>query len=330
MDEETLERYRQYLRGKYRKKRTAKNYLFYTEQGLEWIDKPVDDIGKSDLVEWREYLINTYMPNGNARRVSSMNHFLKWYGKEDLKIPVPKQEMSNKVILNDKELDDYLKASEEDPLWHMVALLQTDGLLRPGEFRNLKLQNIDFTDLKLYLDDTKTGNNYIIMSPRLADAIEGYLPHRNPTKDYKDYLITVPKGRYKGQRLGEQVQMITNITRSISAKAGIKKRVSPYIIKPSAITSDFNKQINPRIIQRKARHKNIETTLRYDHTDDKMVREHFERQAFGIDTGMLSDKEKTKLMLDRFLKGEIDIETYKRSLDLLHNKHQEFDDKAYM
>jgi hypothetical protein len=34
-------------------------------------------------------------------------------------------------------------------------------------------------------------------------------------------------------------------------------------------------------------------------------------------------------MLDRYLKGEIDIETYKRSLDLLHGKHREFDDKAY-
>lgn len=330
MNEKILEEYQRHLRGKYRKKRTAINYQFYVEQGLGWIGKPVEDVEKDDLIGWREYLINTYMPNGNARRVSSMNHFLKWYGREDLKIPVPRQEMSNKVILSDRELDDYLKASEEDPLWHMVALLQMDGLLRPGEFRNLKLQNVDFTDLKLYLDDTKTGNNYIIMSPRLAEAIEDYLPYRKPSKEFKDYLITVPEGRYKGQRLGEQVRFISKITKSITAKAGIKKRVSPYIIKPSAITSDFNKQINPRIIQRKARHKNVETTLRYDHTDDTMVREHFKRQAFSIDTNSLSDKEKTKLMLDRFLSGEIDIETYKRSLDLLHKKHQEFDDKAYI
>ena len=34
-------------------------------------------------------------------------------------------------------------------------------------------------------------------------------------------------------------------------------------------------------------------------------------------------------MFDRYLKGEIDIETYKRSLDLLHGKHREADDKAY-
>lgn len=43
--------------------------------------------------------------------------------------------------------------------------------------------------------------------------------------------------------------------------AGITKYVAPYIIKPSSITCDFNKHINPKIIQRKARHSKIETTL---------------------------------------------------------------------
>lgn len=41
---------------------------------------------------------------------------------------------------------------------------------------------------------------------------------------------------------------------------------------------DFNKQVNPKIIQRKARHRKIETTLRYDHVSDDMVRKYFEKQ----------------------------------------------------
>jgi hypothetical protein len=61
-----------------------------------------------------------------------------------------------------------------------------------------------------------------------------------------------------------------------------------------------------------------------------LVREHFKRQAFSINVSALSDTEKTKLMCDWFLKGENDIETYKRSLDLLHGKHHDFDDKAYI
>ena len=97
--------------------------------------------------------------------------------------------------------------------------------------------------------------------------------------------------------------------------------MTPYVIKPSVITNDFNKNINPRIIQRKARHKNIETTLQYDHTDDEMVKRHFTQQTTPF--GSLNDEDKTRVMLDRFLKGEIDLETYKQSMDLLHRKDKD-------
>ena len=45
--------------------------------------------------------------------------------------------------------------------------------------------------------------------------------------------------------------------------------------KESSITCDFNKQVNPKIIQRKARHSKIEATLQYDHVSDEIVREYF-------------------------------------------------------
>ena len=73
------------------------------------------------------------------------------------------------------------------------------------------------------------------------------------------------------------VSLIFVLVVKLAQKAGITKYVAPYIIKPSSITLDFNKQVNPKIIQRKARHRKIETTLRYDHVSDDMVREHFEK-----------------------------------------------------
>jgi hypothetical protein len=124
------------------------------------------------------------------------------------------------------------------------------------------------------------------------------------------------------------VSYVKTLTRKIAVEAQITKRVTPYIIKPSAITNDFNKNINPRIIQRKARHKNIETTLRYDHTDDEMVKKHFDQQKPTF--GSLNDEEKTRVMLDRFLKGEIDLETYKQSMDLLHKKEKDLHVVGYV
>lgn len=285
LDKETgdfLIKYRQYLDLNYRKKTTILNYYYYVRLFLKWLNKPLKDITKEDMLNWKGYLIHTFMKNGNARRVMSVNHFTKWLERSDLKIPVPGQEHSNKIVLSEQELNEYIEASKENPLWHIIALFQIDGLLRPSEFSILKISNMDLDNQTFYLDDTKTGNNYIILSPRLVEAIKNYLPCREPLPEYEDYLVILPDGTYKGKAPQPFGGFIKKQTKLIAQKAGITKYVAPYIIKPSSITCDFNKHINPKIIQRKARHSKIETTLQYDHVSDEMVREYFTNFANNL------------------------------------------------
>jgi len=278
LDKETtdiLKKYRQHLDLNYRKKTTILNYYYYVRLFLRWIDKPLKDIIKDDMLNWKGYLIHTFKKNGNARRVMSVNHFTKWIERTDLKLAVPGQEHSNKIVLSEQELNQYIEVSKTNPLWHMLALFQIDGLLRPSEFSILKISNMDLDNQTFYLDDTKTGNNYIILSPRLVEAIENYLPCREPLPEYEDHLVILPDGTYKGKTPQPFGGFIKKQTKLIAQKAGITKYVAPYIIKPSSITCDFNKHVNPKIIQRKARHRKIETTLQYDHVSDELVREYF-------------------------------------------------------
>jgi len=292
---EILEKYQQHLNLNYRKRTTIQNYYYHVRKFLQWINKPLNEVTKDDMLKWKGYLLHTYMKNGNARRVASANHFTKWLEREDLKIPVPAQEHSNKIVLSEQELNDYLEASKEEPFWHVIALFQTDGLLRPSEFSYIKISNLDLDNQTLYLDDTKTGNNYIILSPRLIQAINDYLPFRRPKLEFEDYLIIIPDGTYKGKAPKPFGGFINRTTKQIAQKAGITKYVAPYIIKPSSITLDFNKQVNPKIIQRKARHKKIETTLRYDHVSDDMVREYFAQILHSENNIEKLEKQGTKL-----------------------------------
>jgi site-specific recombinase XerD len=278
LDKETkdfLEKYRLYLDLNYRKKTTILNYYYYVRLFLKWINKPLKDVTHEDMLNWKGYLIHTFKKNGNARRVMSVNHFTKWLQRTDLKLAVPGQEHSNKIVLSEQELNQYIEVSKENPLWHMIALFQIDGLLRPSEFSILKISNMDLDNQTFCLNDTKTGNNYIILSPRLVEAIKEYLPYREPLPEYENYLVIIPHGTYKGKTPQPFGGFIKKQTKTLAQKAGITKYVVPYIIKPSSITCDFNKHINPKIIQRKARHSKIETTLQYDHVTDEMVREHF-------------------------------------------------------
>ena len=105
--------------------------------------------------------------------------------------------------------------------------------------------------------------------------------------------------------------------------------LSAIIIKPSSITCDFNNKVNPKTIKRKARHKRIETTLRYNHTDDDMVRRHFEERDLNIDH--MSSQDKKRLLFNRYLKGEIDLDMLKNGLETFENQNhrKNYEDIGY-
>ncbi len=80
--------------------------------------------------------------------------------------------------------------------------------------------------------------------------------------------------------------------------------------------------MNPRTLQRLARHKDIKTTLIYDHSTDKDALEYLEKQVHDIDYTLLSTKEQAQVLMDKFFKGEIDKVTFDTMLELLRPEHQ--------
>ncbi len=101
------------------------------------------------------------------------------------------------------------------------------------------------------------------------------------------------------------------------------------MIKSGAITSGFNNQVNPRILQRQAQHKNIQTTLRCDHTSDKMAKDYFNKvQSEKLDN--LSQEDKAKVWLDKLLSNEIDLKTFKTGIDVLLPHRQKDNDIGYI
>jgi len=145
----------------------------------------------------------------------------------------------------------------------------------------------------------------------------------------KDKLIIIDRGSHYGLAPSPDSDFIYRHTKKIAIRAGFQRSVYPYLIKSSAITDGFNKQVNPRILQRQARHKNIETTLQYDHTSDKMARDYFNRvQSENMDT--LSPDDKAKVWLDKLLANEIDLKTFKTGIDVLLPHRRKDEDIGYI
>ena len=333
---DVMEEYQQYLRVKYRNQNTRKNNYKFAKLFLSWVQdekgKTLDQLTPDDTKDYKAYCLETYEVNGNVARLNSINNFLDDFLKRpELRVTAPRAVPVNKQILSEKELERYVK-SAETPLEKLIVTYQVDAFLRPGEFGKLRISLHDLDNQILYMDDTKTGNNSVIFTPNMAEAYQGYLRARTQPNDPKhsDYLIIIDRGSHYGRPITEKRgDFIWRHTKQIAARAGFKRSIYPYLIKPSAITDGFNKKVNPKILQRQARHSRIETTLMYDHTSDEMAKEYFNRAQRHQNIGDLKPEDKAKVWLDKLLSNEIDLKTFKTGIDVLLPKKHKGDDIGY-
>jgi len=267
MNEELLNKYKVFLASRHRKKRTRTGYYHPVKKFSEWLNKPFKDITKDDLLRWMAYQ-NTqgFKHNGITIRVIAVNMFLAWIEKGHLKLPLPSWKPVNRHTIR---LDDIKKlfTVATEPLHELVLRFITDLDARPESIINSKLSNIHGE--KIYFDDTKTGDNYGFITRGFMDALDRYKQIRPvPHEGYEDYILLTTYGtRY------ETTYIIRKTVSELALRAEIPP-IKPYDLRASVITEEFNNYINPKIIQRKARHKRPETTQKYNHISDEMVKEY--------------------------------------------------------
>ena len=336
MDEKIMEEYQQYLRGKYRNQNTRTNNYKFAKLFLGWLreekGKTYKQINPDDTKDYKAFCLETYDVNGNVARLNSINNFLDdFLRRSELRVVAPRAVPVNKQILSEKELERYVR-SAETPLEKLIVTYQIDAFIRPGEFGKLRISLHDIENQIIYMDDTKTGNNSVIFTPNMIEVYKGYLVDRIQPKDpeYSDHLIIIDKGSHYGKPIIEtRGDFIWRHTKKIAIRAGFKRSVYPYLIKPSAITDGFNKKVNPKILQRQARHSKIETTLMYDHTSDEMVKNYFNSAQRRKNIDNLKSEDKAKVWLDKLLSNEIDLKTFKTGIDVLLPKKHRGDDIGY-
>ena len=327
VNEEKLEEYKKYLRCEYPRRgtkvgHTQKHYYRFTRYFLKWIEenknKTYNEITSKDLQDYRIYCLEKYKQNGNVCRLNAVKNFtVKFLGRKKLKIPVLSSIFVNKPILSKEELKKYIE-SAETPLEKLIVIYQVDALLRPGDFYRLKISCHDCKNQILYTNESKSGDTSVILTPYMEKAFKEYLLYRvtPKRKEDTDMLIIIDKGTHRGLSPSPISQCIYRKTKKIAARAGFTRSVYPYLIKPSAITDKFNDGVPPRIIQRQSRHRKVAYTLRYDQTDDKLVKEYFNRVQ-KLNTDNPTPEDKAKVWFDKLLSNEIDLKTFKTGIALL-------------
>lgn len=139
----------------------------------------------------------------------------------------------------------------------ILALLYSTGL-RVSELVNLEINSLDLDERTIRIRGKGEKDRIVLFDDKTGELIEGYLERRNSDSEY---LFVNRSGNHLTPRY---IQMMI---KDYAKAAGIKKRVTPHILRHSFATHLLKNGVDIRAIQQLLGHSNLSTTQIYTSVD---------------------------------------------------------------
>jgi site-specific recombinase XerD len=170
----------------------------------------------------------------------------------DGEIPLAKKAQRLPVVLGREEIQKMLGSTYN--LKHRVALmLLYYAGLRLAEAASLRWDDVDFGREVIHLKTAKGGKERVVfLHPKLAEGLR-------LLGDGKGLILVSNRG---GRYSPRSIQLVAD---NAAKKAGIKKKVTPHVLRHSFATHLLEGGADIRHIQELLGHKNLRTTMLYTH-----------------------------------------------------------------
>jgi site-specific recombinase XerD len=243
---------------------TIRLYLTAVQQFANYFQKRPDHLGPEHLREYQLYLLNERkLAVGSviARTSALRFFFLKVLHRpyREIDLVYPKRPERLPVILSEEEVARLIECASTS--YHRVILMTLYGTgLRREELCRLKVTDVDSQRMVIHVRNGKGGRDRDVpLSPRLLEVLRAYWKWKKP----KTYL-------FPGYYAARQDKPITSHTvwYAVSAaarRAGIKKKVSPHLLRHSWATHLFERGTDLKTIQVLLGHVDLEATTIYLH-----------------------------------------------------------------
>jgi len=314
-----MTKFERYLRQNEYSENTIKSYCQAIKLTLKNVD--LDKLNQEQLDEIQLTLIKTKGHNGNRSRYASINLFCKVaLERKDLYLKIPKPIGKNRDVLTSEQAEKLIEVSKSKNRC-VHALIQTlyDCALRKSEAIKLNVEDVKFDTMELVLRDTKSEHDqHVAMTSRVAEAIKGYLLYGRQPQDKQEKALFLNK---YGVRIGEHY--VRNHLKMIAIETGLTKRVYPHMLRASCITHLLNQRVNPITVQTHARHNSFRQTMSYNRPTQQHMKDDIERVF--VHKSELTDEDRKKAVIDRYVKGEITSNELHSLLDLIKPKQLKHD-----
>jgi len=192
-------------------------------------------------------------------------------------IKSPKMDKKLPKFLTEEEVDRLLNIRCNKPIDYrnkaMLEMLYATGM-RISELLNLELSNIYEEEAMVKVMGKGSKERIIPMGDITIKYLNIYL------KEHRNYILKSNQSEYvfvnyNGRKMSRQG--FFKILKQLCDKSGIKKEISPHIIRHSFATHLLNNGADLRIIQELLGHENITTTEIYSHVSNEKVKNDYSK-----------------------------------------------------
>ena len=202
------------------------------------------------------------------RELATLSHLFRrmvkwgWMKSDDIpelqKGPEPRKQI---VVLSESDASRLMKAAvgDQDPrLWLFVAF-GLNTAMRHGEILRVRYENIDLNARRIFIPEAKAGEREQPITPALADMLK-----RQKVQDGKEAVWVFPS-RSSRAKEPHRLNMSKSFLRAVIRAGLLPDKVTPHVMRHTAITRLAKAGVDLPTIQRISGHKTLAMVLRYVH-----------------------------------------------------------------
>ena len=257
---EELER-RNYSEG------TTRHYLRYVERFAQHFGRSPDKLGPDHLRTYQAYLLKVRKldPGTVEHHVAALRFlYIRTLGRHEFRqfLPYPKVRRKLPKILSQDEVARLIDASNS--LFERTLLMVLYGTgMRRSEVARLKIDDIDSQRMVIHVVNGKGGKDRDLpLSPKLLETLRAYWRWLKP----QTYLFPSRNHRAVEQPITDKI--VWRACNEAARRAGIRKTVTPHLVRHSWATHLLEAGTDLRTIQLLLGHEDLEVTARYLHLSE--------------------------------------------------------------
>ena len=273
---------------------TIRYYVRFVERFAEHFGKSPDKLGPDHVRSYQSYLLKQrkLSPATVEHHVSALRFFyvqtLRRYEFRQF-LPYPRVRRKLPKILSREEVARLIEASSGLFERTLLMVLYSTGMRR-AEVAKLKIADIDSQRMILHVVNGKGGKDRDLpLSPALLETLRAYWRWLKP----RTYLFPSRMHRECEQPITDRI--VWRVCTEARKRAGIRKKVSPSLLRHSWATHLLEAGTDLRTIQLLLGHEDLEVTARYLH----LSQQHLQQVVNPIEDLKLSSVDQSRRLYHR-------------------------------